>query len=186
MRYRKICAILLCLAGLAMAADIPRPAPDLAINLPTGSQLHPSQYQGKVVVLAFILTYCSHCQFTSQILAKLQKEYGPQGLQVVASAIDPMALMKVPDFVQQFQPGFPVGANEHDEAGRYLQHPVMFRMMMPQLVFIDRKGTIRAQHAGDDEKFFDNATQEKNIREVIEPLLKEGTAQAAHKKKAAR
>jgi hypothetical protein len=57
--------------------------------------------------------------------------------------------------------------------------------MMPQLVFIDRKGTIRAQHAGDEEAYFSEATQEKNIRDTIEPLLKEGTP-AAHKKRAAR
>jgi len=182
---RKICAILLCLASTMMAADIPRPSPDFAINLNDGTQIHPSQYQGKVVVVAFILTYCSHCQFTVQILARLQKEYGPQGLQVVASAIDPMSSMKVPDFIKQFQPGFPVGFNEHNAAIEYLQHPIMYRLMMPQLVFIDRKGTIRAQHAGDEEAFFNEATQEKNLRDAIEGLLKEPT-QTAHKKRAAR
>ncbi len=168
-----------------MAADIPRPSPDFAINLNDGTQVHPGQYQGKVVVLAFILTYCSHCQFTVQILSRLQKEYGQQGLQVVASAIDPMSSMKVPDFIKQFQPGFPVGFNEHNAAIEYLQHPIMYRLMMPQLVFIDRKGTIRAQHAGDEETFFNQATQEKNLRDAIEGLLKEGT-QTAHKKRAAR
>jgi peroxiredoxin len=185
MSFRKICAILLCLASTLMAADVPRPSPDFAINLNDGTQIHMSQYQGKVVVLAFILTYCSHCQVTVQTLSRLQKEYGPQGLQVVASAIDPMSSMKVPDFIKQFQPGFPVGFNEHSAAIEYLQHPIMYRLMMPQLVFIDRKGTIRAQHSGDDETFFNQATQEKNLRDAIEPLLKEGT-QTAHKKRAAR
>jgi peroxiredoxin len=185
MSFRKICAILLCLASIVMAADIPRPSPDFAINMNDGTQIHLSQYQGKVVVLAFILTYCSHCQFTAQILSRLQKEYGPQGLQVVASAIDPMSSMKVPDFIKQFQPGYPVGFNEHNPAVEYLQHPIMYRLMMPQLVFIDRKGTIRAQHAGDEEAFFSQATQEKNLREAIEPLLKDGTG-TAHKKRAAR
>jgi peroxiredoxin len=185
MSLRKICAIVLCLASTVMAADIPRPSPDLAINMNDGTQIHLGQYQGKVVVLAFILTYCSHCQFTAQILSRLQKEYGPQGLQVVASAIDPMSSLKVPDFIKQFQPGYPVGFNEHDAAIEYLQHPVMYRLMMPQLVFVDRKGTIRAQHAGDEETFFNQATQEKNLRDAIEPLLKE-TTQTAHKKRAAR
>jgi peroxiredoxin len=185
MSLRKICAILLCLASTIMAADIPRPSPDFGINLNDGTQVHLNQYQGKVVVFAFILTYCSHCQFTVQILSRLQKEYGTQGLQMVASAIDPMSSMKVPDFIKQFQPGFPVGFNEHSAAIEYLQHPIMYRLMMPQLVFMDRKGTIRAQHSGDDETFFNQATQEKNLRDAIEPLLKEGT-QTAHKKRAAR
>jgi peroxiredoxin len=185
MSFRKICAILLCLVSSMMAADTPRQSPDFAVNMNDGSQIHLSQYQGKVVVLAFILTYCSHCQFTAQILSRLQKEYGPQGLQVVASAIDPMSSMKVPDFIKQFQPGYPVGFNDHNAAVEYLQHPIMYRLMMPQVVFIDRKGTIRAQHAGDDSAFFSEATQEKNIRDTIESLLKEGTP-TAHKKRAAR
>jgi len=88
-----------------MAADTPRQSPDFAVNMNDGSQIHLSQYQGKVVVLAFILTYCSHCQFTAQILSRLQKEYGPQGLQVVASAIDPMSSMKVPDFIKRIKSG---------------------------------------------------------------------------------
>jgi hypothetical protein len=60
----------------------------------------------------------------------------------------------------------------------YLQHPVMFRLLMPQVVVIDRKGIIRTQLAGDD-KFFDKAEQEKNFRDVLEPLLKEGTVTPA-------
>ena len=47
---------------------------------------------------------------------------------------------------------------------------------MPQLVFIDRQGTIRAQYPGDDKFFADD--QEKHIREQIEALLKD----APHKR----
>jgi len=53
---------------------------------------------------------------------------------------------------------------------------------MPQVVVIDRKGTIRAQYAGDD-KFFERADQEKNFRDLIEPLLKEGQTQTAARRK---
>jgi cytochrome oxidase Cu insertion factor (SCO1/SenC/PrrC family) len=35
-----------------------------------------SQYKGHPVVLAFILTYCTHCQMTVGVLSKLQNEYG--------------------------------------------------------------------------------------------------------------
>ena len=40
MSFRKICAILLCLASSMMAADTPRPSPDFAINMNDGSQIH--------------------------------------------------------------------------------------------------------------------------------------------------
>jgi len=134
------------------------------------------------VVLAFILTTCPHCQFTSQVLTKLQQEYGSHGFQVIASAIEDMAKMNVPDFIRRFQPAYPVGFNQREPAEDYLQHPVMYRLLMPQVVVIDRKGTIRAQFAGDD-KFFENAAQEQNFRTLLEPLLKEGQAQTAARQK---
>jgi peroxiredoxin len=170
------------MASLAMGAAIPRPSPDFTVNLNDGRQIHISEYKGKVVVFAFILTGCSHCQFTSQVLTKLQQEYGPRGFQVIASAINEMSKLYVPDFIKNFHPAYPVGYNERDAAEDYLQHPVMYRLLMPQVVVIDRKGTIRAQYAGDDKFFENNAEQEKNFRDVIEPLLKEGAGQTARKK----
>jgi peroxiredoxin len=173
----------MCLAaGLAHAADVPRPAGELTINTTDGKGILLSQYKGKVCAVAFILTYCPHCQKTVGFLTTMQNEYGPQGFQVLASAIDPMANMKVADFIKSFHPSFPVGFNERDPVLEFLQHPAMFKLMMPQLVFIDRKGAIRAQYAGDD-KFFKDEDQEKNIRDEIDTLLKEGSA--AHKKRAA-
>jgi len=187
----RLYAIFLCLVtlgngGLGATSDkAPRPSPDFAVSLNDGSQIHLNQYPGKVVVLAFILTTCPHCQFTVQTLSTLQKEYGPRGLQVIASAIQDMAALVVPDFIKQFQPGFPVGFNPRNLVENYLQHPVMFRLLMPQVVVIDRKGIIRAQLAGDD-KFFDKAEQEKNFRDVLEPLLKEGTVTPAARRKRAK
>jgi len=46
-------------------------------------------------------------------------------------------------------PAFPVGFSQRDPVLAFLQHPVMLRLMMPQLVFIDREQVIRAQYAGD-------------------------------------
>ena len=174
-------ALALCSATLTFAGTVPRPSPDFAVNFNNGGQMRLNQFQGKVVVLACILTTCPHCQFTIQTLSKLQNEYGPRGLQVIGSAIEDMAAMNLPDFVRRFQPPFPVGSNVRNDAQNYLQHPVMFRLLMPQVVIIDRKGNIRTQLAGDD-KFFEKPVQENNFREVLEPLLKEGGAQVAHGK----
>ena len=182
MLLRKLLPVVLCAASLAAAAEIPRPSPDFTVYLNDGRQIHISEYKGKVVVFAFILTGCSHCQFTSQVLTKLQQDYGSRGLQVIASAINEMSKLYVPDFIKNFHPAYPVGYNEREAAEDYLQHPAMYRLLMPQVVVIDRKGTIRAQYAGDD-KFFENADQEKNFRNLIEPLLKEGAAQTAGRKK---
>ena len=165
--------------AIARAAALPRPSPDFAVNMVGGQQIQVSQYKGKVCALAFILTTCPHCQKTVGFLSTMQKEYGPRGFQVLASAIEDMAAMNVPDFINRFQPPFPVGFNNQNAVQEYLQHPVILRLLMPQVVFIDRQGTIRAQYAGDDKFFIDD--QEKHLREQIEALLKE--APAPHKRR---
>jgi peroxiredoxin len=167
--------------GAARAADLPRPSPEFAVNLLGGKQVTLGEYRGKAVALIFILTYCPHCQKTIEMLSKLQAEYGPRGFQALGSAIEDMATLALPDFLKRYNPPFPVGYNDRPPVIEYMQHPPMLKLMMPQLVFIDKGGTIRAQFAGDDNKFFGDA-QEKNIRAQIEKLLKNGAAPAAPKK----
>ena len=161
--------------GAPLQADGVRKSPELAIGLNNGSQVLLSQYRGQVVVVAFMLTYCPHCQKTIGILSQMQNEYGPRGFQVLASAIEDNAKAAVPDFIKRFNPPFPVGFNNHQTAQEFLQHPSFQRFIMPQLVFVDRTGTIRAQYAGDD-PFFTEDVQVRNIRGKIEELLQEGTA----------
>jgi peroxiredoxin len=170
-------------AVMARAAEVPRPSPDFAVTMLDGKPIALSQYKGKVLVLAFILTTCPHCQKTVGYLSAIQNEYGPRGFQVLASAIEDMAAMDLPDFIKRFQPPFPVGFNTQNAAQEYLQHPVMLRLLMPQLVFIDRKGTIRAQYGGDDKFISEEHEQDKHLREQIETLLNE--MPAPKKKRAA-
>jgi peroxiredoxin len=162
------------------AADIPRTAPDFQVRMTDGKDILLSSYKGKVVVCQFILTDCGHCQKASQTLNKLHREFGPQGFQPVAVAINDMANMFVNDFVKQFNITYPVGFSPREPVLAYLQHNVMMSLMMPQLVVIDRKGVIRYQYAGND-SFFEN--EEKNLREILLPLIKDGAARPAVKKK---
>lgn len=172
-------ALWLLLASVGLfAADVPRPSPEFAINLPAGGQVLLSNYRGKAVALIFILTTCPHCQDTTVLLTRLQKEYGPRGFQVLGSAFNEMAGMLVPDFVTRYQTGFPLGYNNRESVMEYLKISPMVRTYVPQLVFVDRKGVIRAQYGGDDD-FFKPEVQEKNMRTMIETLLKESTAARA-------
>lgn len=175
---RSFLASLISLALLATAttaAPIPRPSPDFVIHMtPSGEvSLGSPQFKGKVVVLAFILTTCPHCQHATQVLSGFQNEYGARGLQVVAVAFNEMANMLVPDFIKQFKPTFPVGWANRMDVLTYLDHSALTQMYVPIMVFIDKKGVIRYQHLGDD-PFFQN--QEKNVRDTIEELLKEPVA----------
>jgi peroxiredoxin len=171
---------LLAVMGLAAAfvlpgADIPRPAPNMTFKTPSGGVIDPAQYRGKIVALEFLITTCPHCQKCSQILQKMQDEYGSRGFQALGVATNEMAHMLVPDYVKNFGLRFPVGFAPREQAHEFLQHPMMLIMYMPQLVFIDRKGTIRSQNTGGSDFFKD---EEKNIRAKIEELLKDGTGVA--------
>jgi len=163
---RLLAAVCLMSITATVAAELPRQAPELAINLAPNKAIKLSEYRGKTVVLAFILTYCAHCHAVVRGLIKDQAELGPKGLQVVACAIEDMAATAVPGFVRQFAPGFPVGYAPNTEALRFLQHPLHLGFYMPALVFIDKTGVIRAQYEGRDD-MLKETTQEKTVREKI-------------------
>lgn len=166
--------VLFSCAALAGAETIPRHADEFAMTNAGGKQILLSQYTGKSIVLAFILTTCPHCQHTIGILNKLQSEYTGRGLQVLACAIEDAAKQNLPGFIEKFKPAYPIGYAPRDSVYAYLQHPSMVILNMPALVFIDRTRTIRAQFKGDS-PVFNEGDQEKNLRGEIDKLLKQGT-----------
>lgn len=175
-------------AGLAGAslrlfgAEIPRPAPPLKFVSHTGQQIDLAAYKGKVVLLEWLLTTCPHCQESSTLLSKLQREYGAKGVQALGVAIDDNAGPKLPDYVSRFATGFPVGALPHRMATSFLQASIMQPLMMPQIVIIDRMGMIREQYSGNDPW---HTSAEKNLRASIAKYLSQpaGAAKKGPSKK---
>src|SRR5437763_6768801 len=139
---KRVTAMLALATLAAVAAELPRKSPELAIGLDGGKQVLLSQFQGKAVAVCFILTTCPHCQKTIGFLTKMQNEYGPKGFQVLASAIQRDAARSVPGFIQTYHPPFPVGFNSDMTALDFMQHPPMLGPHMPLLAFIDRQGII--------------------------------------------
>jgi thiol-disulfide isomerase/thioredoxin len=182
MRFVALTGILL--TGLAaVAAEVPRQSPEYAFNYPGGRQDLLSKYKGKVVALEFLFTTCPHCQSSAVTLSKLQREYGPKGFQALGVAINPNP--DIAGFTKQYATGFPVGAGTRESAMTYLQHSFMApNFYVPQMVFIDKKGVIRAQFGGTDP--FLGQQQEANMRGMIEKLLAEpgGAAPAKAPRKA--
>lgn len=105
----------------------------------------------------------------------IAKDLKPKGFEVAAGAVNEDG--NVPDFIKTYNPPFPVGKAGGLNALEYLQWPPNIRPLVPFMVFIDRKGMIRAQFTGADTAFFENE-QEKNIREQAEKLLNEGATPA--------
>jgi len=160
----------LALASLR-AADVPRKAPELAVQLVSGEQLLLSQFRGKIVMIDFVHTTCPHCQNASAIVERLYKEYGPRGFQPLGVAFNDNASLLVPDFVKMLGLSYPVGVASADTVHEYLQHSYAEPLYVPQMVFVDRMGEIRAQHGGPGDDFL-KGDIEKHIRDQIEALLK--------------
>ena len=102
---------------------------------------------------------------------------GPRGVQVLAASFNPDAGTLVNNFDKQFVSGFPSGFAERDAVLEYLQLSDP-RFFVPILVFIDKKGMVRAQYIGDADFLKD---QDTNIRALADSLLKEPAATTARR-----
>jgi len=163
-------SLALAISALAMP-PVPRKSPEFTIVEPSGKQTLLSSLKGKVVVIEFLSTTCPHCQQASMMFSRLYKELGPRGFQPLGVAFNTgVTPAMVTGFVQQFGATYPVGYSSAETVYSYLGFSVMDRVMVPQIVVIDRKGMIRAQSpvAGDP-----NLQNEAYIRNLIEGLLKE-------------
>ncbi len=155
---------------LAVTPPVPRPAPEFVIQLPGGDQRLLSSYRGKVVCIEFLYTTCPHCQHASQVFGKLFNEYGAQGFQPLGVAFNDMPAMLVPEFIKNLNLTHTVGFADRDKVLDFLGISVMERFVVPQLVWIDKKGNIRSQTPPLGEQ---KLLEEPYWREMIETLLKE-------------
>ncbi len=108
------------MAALAAApgilAQIPRSAPELTATDQVGRTIRLSSYRGKVVALELMLTTCSHCQNTSRILSRLQKEVGPRGFQALGLAFNDETGAHSAQFAKEFNPTYPIAPISQDKA----------------------------------------------------------------------
>lgn len=136
---------------LQAAAPVPRKADELRIAEPSGNQMLLSAMKGKVVVVQFLFTTCSHCQSAATMLSKLQAELGPKGLQVVGLAFNDEVLTsnaaKNATEIQKFRQfaNFPVGITSREAVLKFLGFSVMDRWGVPLIAVVDKKGMVVAQ-----------------------------------------
>jgi hypothetical protein len=142
-----------------------RPSPPITVRrVGNAAPVKIESLRGKIVVLAFILTTCPHCQdLTQNTLIPVSKEYGRRGVEIVECAIDDGAEKALPEFIAHFKPTFTVGYAPPSEANAYTK-----LSYVPHIVFIDRRGVIQAEYGGATE-FVTQAP--KNIRAELEKML---------------
>ncbi len=108
-----------------------------------GKTMKLSNLKGKAVVLDFWATYCVPCKIEMPWFVELQKQYGPQGLQVVGVAIDDEEEKTVSEFSQKMGVNYPILLGTESVAQRYGGLPGL-----PTTFFIDRSGKVVAREVG--------------------------------------
>ncbi len=141
-----------------------KPAPDLPFRLLAGDrEASLGALRGRVVLVNFWATWCGPCLEELPILERLQQDYGPLGLQVVALSDEPPEVLR--DFdalppsvaVAYLEPGEPV-------ADVY-RHGIAFR---PVSYVIDREGTLHYVEVG--------ARSYSFFEGIVQDLLQPGIA----------
>ncbi len=163
--------LMLAVSSLFATAPVPRKSRELTFVEPSGKQTALSSFQGKVVVMEFLLINCPHCTRVAQMITKLHKELGPRGFQPIGIAFDnDVGAGKVTEFVRRLGISFPVGYTSSVAVDAYLGRKAAERFMVPQIVVIDRKGIIRAQSRPVRESSLED---EIYLRNLLDSLLKE-------------
>ena len=84
-------------------------ARDFTLKSLNGQTVHLSDFRGKAVLLNFWATWCEPCKIETPWLVELQKQYGPQGLQIVGVDMqDDASPTEVADFVKNMGIGYPI------------------------------------------------------------------------------
>jgi peroxiredoxin len=178
MRLTALCFVLLT-CGLLRAGDVPRPAPPLSVPLPSGERITLQSLRGKVVLLEFFLTECPHCQRTATHLEPIYRDLRPRGLEVLAVAINPDALQRIPDFIHRFNTTYPIALGDSTMVRTFADISAVKQFFVPYIFLIDRKGVIRYEHPGGDAGFYND--ESVNMRAELETLLKEPVRKTAAK-----
>lgn len=130
--------------GVANVAGQTAPEFDLKVLGGNGRTMKLSDLKGKAVLVDFWATYCEPCKIEMPWITELQKQYGPQGFQVVGIAMDVDAGENtISGFAQKMGVNYPILLGTDDTAEHYGG-----MRGLPMNFFIDRSGKVVANELG--------------------------------------
>lgn len=118
-------------------------APDFDLPTLDGTNLKLSDLRGKAVLLNFWATYCGPCKIEMPWFVELQKEYGPQGFQIVGVAMDDASKEEIAKFAKELGINYPILLGKDSVADSYGGVSVL-----PTTFFVDRSGKLIAREFG--------------------------------------
>ena len=129
--------------GSAKGQLIGNLAPDFELPALDGKNLKLSDLRGKAVLLNFWATYCGPCKIEMPWFVELQKEYGPQGFQIVGVAMDDASLEDIAKFAKEMGVNYPILLGKESVGQSYGGVSVL-----PTTFFLDRDGKLIAREFG--------------------------------------
>jgi thiol-disulfide isomerase/thioredoxin len=118
-------------------------APDFELPELDGKKLKLSDLRGKAVLLNFWATYCGPCKIEMPWFVELQKEYGPQGFQIVGVAMDDASTEDIAKFAKEMGVNYPILLGQESVGESYGGVGVL-----PTTYFIGRDGKLIAREFG--------------------------------------
>jgi thiol-disulfide isomerase/thioredoxin len=118
-------------------------APDFELPALDGKNLKLSDLRGKAVLLNFWATYCGPCKIEMPWFVELQKEYGPQGFQIVGVAMDDASTEDIAKFAKEMGVNYPILLGKESVGQSYGGVSVL-----PTTFFLDRDGKLIAREFG--------------------------------------
>jgi thiol-disulfide isomerase/thioredoxin len=147
-------------------------AHDFTLQTLDGQTVHLSDFRGKAVMLNFWATWCEPCKIEMPWFVELQKQYGPQGLQVLGVAMDDADPSDIAKFAKDMGVDYPilVGKESVRDAVASDYGGVQF---LPETFFISRNGKVV-------EKIF-GLKSRSEIEDFIKKTLDQGAMTQAAK-----
>ena len=131
-------------------------APDFTLPSLEGKDVTLSAYHGHAVLLNFWATWCGPCKIEMPWFVELQKEYGPQGLEIVGVAMDDASKDEIQKFAREMGVNYTILLGKEAVGQQYGGVDVL-----PTTFFIDREGKIISREFGLQSRslFVDNIKQ---------------------------
>jgi thiol-disulfide isomerase/thioredoxin len=118
-------------------------APDFELPTLEGKKLKLSDLRGKAVLLNFWATYCGPCKIEMPWFVEMQKEYGPQGFQIVGVAMDDASNEDIAKFAKEMGVNYPILVGTEAVGQSYGGVGVL-----PTTFFLDRDGKLISREFG--------------------------------------
>ena len=155
-------------SGHMVSPLVGKPAPKFTLATLSGKKVSLADYKGKAVQINFWATWCAPCKIETPWLIELEKQYSPQGFEVLGVSFDdldkddPTLLAKdkaeIAKGVEQLKIPYPVLLDGDSIAKAYGDTDVY-----PTSYFVDKSGTVVAASFGLTSK----SELEDNIRKAI-------------------